>query len=79
MTLLKFVCIIHYCMFVLQDEVLTVFEKVGLGSDEACNIVVGDSCSKGYDPWHQKWSVPIPGDKPPVTHHSPEVETLSVF
>jgi sphingomyelin phosphodiesterase len=55
-----------------KDEVLTVFEKVGLGSDEACNIVVGDSCSKGYDPWHQKWSVPIPGDKPPVTHHSPE-------
>ena len=68
-----------YARYVLQDEVLTVFEKVGLSSDEACNIVLGDSCSKGYDPWHQKWRVPIPGDKPPVTHHSPEVETLSVF
>jgi sphingomyelin phosphodiesterase len=67
-TLLKFV----YVCYVLQDEVLTVFERVGLSSDEACNIVLGDSCSKGYDPWHQKWRVPIPGDKPPVTHHSPE-------
>ena len=56
-----------------QDEVLTVFERVGLSSEEACNIVIGDSCGKGYNPWDQKWSVDIPADKPPVTHHSPEV------
>ena len=54
---------------------MTVFDKVGLGSDEACSIVIGDSCSKGYDPWHQKWNVTIPGNKPPVTHHSPKVRT----
>lgn len=67
--LLHRLCVV--CVF--QNEVLTVFERVGLSSDEACNIVIGDSCGKGYDPWHQNWSVPIPGDKPPVVHHSPEV------
>ena len=54
---------------------LTVFDKVGLGSDEACSIVIGNSCSKGYNPWDQHWNVTIPGNKPPVTHHSPEVYT----
>jgi sphingomyelin phosphodiesterase len=55
-----------------KDEILTVFDKVGLSSDEACNIVVGASCGKGYDPWHQKWDISIPGDKPPVVHHAPK-------
>ena len=59
------------CAF--QDEVLTVFDKVALSSDEICNIVLGDSCAKGYDPWHQHWNVTIPGNKPPVTHVAPKV------
>ena len=52
---------------------LTVFDRVGLSSDEACNIVIGDSCGSSFDPWHQKWNVSIPGDKPPVQHNPPTV------
>ena len=65
-----------FCLYVctFQDEVLTVFDKVALSSDEICNILLGDSCAKGYDPWHQRWNVTIPGNKPPVTHIAPKVK-----
>lgn len=56
----------HGIVWLFKDEVLYVFDKVGLSSDEACSIVVGDSCSKGYNPWGQIWHVNIPGNKPPV-------------
>ena len=55
------------------------FDKVGLSSDEACYIVIGDSCAKGYDPWGQKWNISIPGDKPPVTHQAPKVVCVCVL
>ena len=64
---------------IIQDEVLTVFDKVGLSSDEVCNLLLGDSCAKGYDPWHQQWNVTIPGNKPPVTHIAPKVRVQIVY
>ena len=55
----------------VQVEVLTVFEKVGLGKEEICGYVVGGSCASDYDPWEQKWNVTIPGGKPPVVPVNP--------
>ena len=52
------------------------FDKVGFSSDEACNIVVGNSCSKGYNPWGQQWNVTIPGNKPPVDPIVPKVNSF---
>lgn len=57
--------------FVLQTEVLTVFEMVGLSSKEICGFVIGETCASDYNPWQQNWNVTIPGGKPPVTPVNP--------
>ena len=54
-----------------QDEVLTVFEKVALGSQEICGLIIGPTCAHNYNPYDQEWNVTIPGNKPPVTPVTP--------
>ena len=39
---------------------------MALSPDEACGVLLGDSCSQDYDPFKQQWNILIPGGKPPV-------------
>nr|API81380.1 venom toxin [Hemiscorpius lepturus] len=48
-----------------RDEVVQVFSRIALSPKEVCGILLGDSCSKPYDPFFN-WSVPLPSvPKPP--------------
>lgn len=51
----------------IQDEVLTVIDRVGLSAREICGAIFGHSCAADYNPFDQPWNVSIPGNKPPVT------------
>ena len=53
-------------LYPIQDEVLTVFAKTALSPKEVCGAIIGSSCGSEYDPFHQKWNITIPGNKPPV-------------
>lgn len=49
-----------------QNEVLTVFDQVGLNPDEICGLILGPSCSK-VRKLYPKWNVTFPNVlKPPV-------------
>lgn len=48
-----------------QDEVLTVFSMVILSPEEVCAGYM-KQCGSEFDPFHQKWNVTIPGNKPAV-------------
>ena len=50
----------------IQEEVLTVFDKVALSAREICGYLIGPPCEDPYDPYHQYWNITIPGNKPPV-------------
>lgn len=50
----------------MQDEVLEVIDKVALKPAELCGVLLGADCGQAYDPWDQKWDVPLPNTpKPP--------------
>ncbi len=61
----------------LQNEVLTVFDRIALSPDEVCGLLVGDACATTYDPEHA-WNVSLPDvPKPPVEPlKPPEVRSL---
>ncbi|XP_076361284.1 sphingomyelin phosphodiesterase-like [Tachypleus tridentatus] len=51
---------------VFQGEVLYVFERLVLSPQEVCGLILGDTCSPVYNPYHN-WTVPLtPFPKPPV-------------
>lgn len=50
----------------LQDEFVGVIEKLVLSPEEACGLVVGESCGKSYNP-EDMWNITLPNvPKPPV-------------
>ena len=61
----------------VQEEVLTVFGLVALSPEELCAGYL-NKCGSEYDPFHQRWNVTIPGNKPSVAAvPSPMVTTAS--
>ena len=48
-----------------------IFEHTALTTREICGTLLNNKCGTAYDPFHQKWSVPIPGDKPPIIYPAP--------
>lgn len=61
-----------------KNEVLTVFDEVGLNPDQVCGLVLGPSCYKVRD-LYPDWNVTFPDvPKPPVTDIPlPKVSILS--
>ena len=58
---------------------LTVFEEVALSPSEACGLLLGNNCGSRYNPFNQKWDVPLPNTpKPPVTPTQPPAVSNSI-
>ena len=52
--------------FSLQEEVLTVFDRIALSPEEICAGFFGSKCGTSYDPFHQHWNITVDKNKPPV-------------
>ena len=53
-------------VFDIQNEVIDILADTALSSDEICGSILGTDCGSTYDPFNQTWTIPIPGNKPPV-------------
>ncbi len=42
------------------------FRIAAYSPEKACAVYLGPSCGSSIDPFNQNWSIPIPGNKPPV-------------
>ena len=55
-----------------KDEFIGVMEKLVLTPEEACGLIVGESCGTPYDPYASMWNITLPNvKKPPVQPHVP--------
>ena len=55
------------------------FDHTALTPREICGTILNDKCGIPYDPYHQNWSIPIPGGKPPIKPYHPPTVRLAVY
>ncbi|CAG2108614.1 unnamed protein product [Medioppia subpectinata] len=60
-----------------KDEFLTVIPKINLSPNEMCGSLLGESCSRVYNPLYN-WTLPFtPIPKPPVLSSKPQLKSSS--
>ena len=47
------------------------FDHTALSTREICGTILSDKCGTKYDPFNQEWTIPVPGDKPPLAPYQP--------
>ena len=58
---------------IIQDEIIDILTHTALSNTEICGSILGDGCGSTYDPFNQTWSIPIPGNQPPIKAKTPNI------